>query len=79
MRVTQTAVTLDASGRPYIAFAVDVRRGAEWQDNDVVGCGYPQTGALFVKRGDGYRPAEILLGKDVEVAPSVCTPAKAAR
>ena len=77
VRVTQAAVTLDASGRAYMAFAVDVRRGTEWHENDVVGCAYTQTGALFVKHGVEYRPAEILLGKDVEVAPNVCTPAKA--
>lgn len=77
VRVTQSAVSIDASGRAYMAFAVDVRYGGEWQENDVVGCGYPQTGALFVKRGDSYRPAEILLGKDVPVAANVCTPAKA--
>jgi len=76
VRVPQAAPTLDASGRGYLAFAVDVRRGAEWHQDDVVGCAYPQTGALFVKRGDGYRPAEILLGKDVDVAPIVCTAAK---
>ena len=77
VRVTQTAVTLDANGRAYMAFAVDVRRGTEWHENDVIGCAYPQTGALFVKRGAEYRPAEILLGKDVEVAPHVCSPARA--
>ena len=77
VRVTQAAVTLDASGRPYMAFAVDVRRGTEWQENDVVGCAYTQSGALFVKRGDEYRPAEILLGKNAAVAPNVCMPAKA--
>lgn len=77
VRVTQTAVTLDASGRAYMAFAVDVRRGTEWHENDLIGCGYTQTGALFVKRGDAYRPAESLLGKDVEVAPDVCAPARA--
>ena len=76
VRVTQATPTPDASGRAYLPFAVDVRRGAEWHQNDVVGCAYPQTGALFVKRGDEYRPAEILLGKDVDVAPSVCTAAK---
>lgn len=77
VRVTQAAVTLDASGRAYMAFAVDVRHGTAWHENDVVGCAYTQTGALFVKRGDEYRPAEVLLGKDVDVAPNVCTPAKA--
>ncbi len=78
VRVTQAAVIRDASGRGYMTFAVDVRRGTEWQANEVVGCGYIQTGALFVKRGDAYHPAELLLGKDVEVASSVCTPAKIA-
>ena len=77
VRVTQAAATLDSSGRPYMAFSVDVRRGAEWQENDLVGCAYTQTGALFVKVGDDYRPAEILLGKDVAVAPNVCTAPKA--
>ena len=77
VRVTQTTTTLDASGRAYMAFAVDVRRGNEWHENDVVGCAYTQTGALFVKRGDEYRAADILLGKDADVAPNVCTPAKA--
>ena len=77
MRVTQAAPSVDSSGRAYMAFAVDVRRGTEWQENDLVGCAYTQTGALFVKRGDEYRPAEMLLGKDVAVAPNVCTPAKA--
>ena len=46
-------------------------------ENDVTGCAYTQTGALFVKFGDEYRAAEMLLGKDVAVAPNVCTPAKA--
>ena len=77
VRVTQAAATLDASGRAYMAFAVDVRRGAEWHENDFVGCAYTQTGALFVKRGDEYRPAESLLGKDADVAPNVCTAPKA--
>ena len=77
VRVTQAAVTLDANGRAYMAFAIDVRRGTEWHDNEVVGCAYPQSGALFVKRGAEYRPADILLGKDVDVAANVCAPGKA--
>ena len=77
VRVTQAAAALDTSGRAYMTFAVDVRRGSEWQQNDVVGCAYTQTGALFVKRADEYWPAELLLGKAVAVAPNVCTPAKA--
>ena len=75
VRVTQTEVSVDASGRAYMAFALDARRGKAWHENEVVGCAYTQTGALFVKRGTDYRSAEILLGKDVDVAPNVCTPA----
>ena len=77
VRVTQATATLDGKGRAYMAFAVDVRRGTRWHENDVVGCGYTQTGALFVKRGDEYRPAEILLGQAVDIAPGVCTSASA--
>lgn len=77
VRVTQTALTVDASGRAYMTFAVDVRYDSTWHENDVIGCAYTQTGALFVKRGDEFRPADVLLGKDVDVVPGVCTPAKA--
>ena len=44
-------------------FAIDVRWGSEWRENDVVGCAYLKNGDLFVKRGEEYRPAAILLGK----------------
>jgi hypothetical protein len=76
VRVTQATSTLDASGREYVPFAVDVRFGEEWRENDLVGCAYPKTGALFVKRGDEYRPAEILLGKSADPVPGVCVPGK---
>jgi hypothetical protein len=78
VRVTQAATTVDKNGRDYVPFAIDVRYGDEWTENDIVGCAYPKTGALFVKRGDDYRPAEILLGKSVDAAPGVCVAAKRA-
>lgn len=77
VRVTQTSPTVDPSGRAFLAFAVDVRYGEEWHENDIVGCAYPKTGALFVKRGDEFRPAEVLLGTNAEVAAGVCVAAKA--
>lgn len=61
----------------YMTFAVDVRYGSTWHENDVVGCAYPQTGALFVKRGDEFRPADVLLDHNVDVVAGVCAPAKA--
>jgi hypothetical protein len=76
VRITQATATLDRSGREYLAFAVDVRFGEEWRENDIVGCAYAKTGALFVKRGEEYRPAEILLGQNLEPVPGVCVQAK---
>ena len=61
-----------------VAFAVDVRFGTgEWTENDIVGCAYTANGELFVKKGDSYRPASFLLGKNVDSVAGVCEPARA--
>jgi hypothetical protein len=73
VRVLQTSTTLDKNGHPFVPFAVDVRFGSdEWHENDIVGCAYAGSGKLYVKRGDAYRPASFLLGKNEDVVPSVC-------
>lgn len=72
MRVTQTSASTDKRGRAFVAFSVDVRFGGEWRENDIVGCAYRGSGELFVKRGDSYRPAAFLLGKNLEPVPGVC-------
>lgn len=74
VRVLATTVTPDKAGRPYVAFAVDVRfiGSKDWRENDVVGCAYPKSGDLFVKRGDGYRPAAFLFGEKAPPVPGVC-------
>lgn len=72
VRVLGTTPSRDKSGRPFLAFAVDVRFGSEWHENDIVGCAYPASGDLFVKRGDAYRPAAFLLGKDAAPVAGVC-------
>ena len=78
VRITDTTVTMDKSKRPFLPFAIDVRFGsAEWRENDVVGCVYTASGALFVKNGDSYRPASFLLGKNVEPVAGVCEAAVA--
>ena len=77
VRVTQTALTRDAQGRDFMPFAVDVRFGGDWQQDDIVGCVYRASGHLFVKRGDSYFPAALLLGKEVGPAPGVCQAAPA--
>ncbi|HEY2512203.1 MAG TPA: hypothetical protein VGI39_15155 [Polyangiaceae bacterium] len=73
LRVTQATATRDKSGRSFVPFAIDVRfGGGEWHQGDIVGCAYVGSGDLFVKRGDEYRPAAFLLGKDAEPVAGVC-------
>jgi hypothetical protein len=79
VRVTQTTASADKAGRSFMAFAIDVRFGdGEWRANDIVGCAYTKSGELYVKRGDAYRPAVFLLGKNVDPVPGVCQAAPAA-
>lgn len=80
VRVTQTSASLDKAGRPFMAFAVDIKFGdGEWRADDIVGCAYTKSGELFVKRGDAYRPAAFLMGKNVDAVPGVCQAAAPAR
>jgi hypothetical protein len=72
VRVLQTTATLDKGGRPFVPFAVDVRFGSEWHENDIVGCAYTGSGNLYVKKGDAYRPASFLLGKNDDPVAGVC-------
>jgi hypothetical protein len=72
VRVIQSTVSLDKSGRAFVPFAIDVRFGSEWHDDDIVGCVYRESGDLFVKKGDSYRPSAFLLGKNVEPVAGVC-------
>lgn len=72
LRVTQVTPAVDAAGRPFMTFAIDVRWGDDWRDNDIVGCAYLKSGDLFVKRGEEFRSAAILLGKPADPAPGVC-------
>lgn len=72
MRITSPEMSTDKSGKAFLAFAIDVRFGSEWRENDIVGCVYAPQGDIFVKRGDAYRPAAFLLGENVEPVPGVC-------
>jgi hypothetical protein len=77
IRVTQAEPTRDKRGGSFLAFAIDVRFGGEWQKDDIVGCVYAGSGDLFVKRGDRYRPAAFLFGKRADPVVGVCEPAPA--
>lgn len=77
VRVPQTTLSRDAQGREFVPFAVDIRYGkGKWQ-TDTVGCAYRTSGNLFVKIGDAYYPAVLLLGKQVDPVAAVCQSAAA--
>lgn len=71
LRILQTTVSKDKQGRAFVSYVVDVRYGDEWHD-DISGCVYRGSGKIFVQRGDEYRPAEFLLGKNVKPVSGVC-------
>ena len=77
VRVLQSTLSRDKNGRAFVGFAIDVRFGSEWRRDDIVGCVYRESGDIFVKKGDAYRPAAFLLGKNVEPVAGVCQAAAA--
>lgn len=75
VRVTSPEPLVDATGRAFLPFAIDVRFRAGWKEGDLTGCAYVASGELFVKRGEAHRPASILLGKNVKPVEGVCVAA----
>jgi hypothetical protein len=75
----------DAAGIGFLRFAVDARHGfvapddeSQWRLATIVGCVYLDRNQVFVKKGDEYRPAGFLLGKNVKAAAeTTCQPAQA--
>jgi hypothetical protein len=73
LRVLATTLSHDKSGRAFVPFAIDIRfSGQDWQKDDIVGCAYRESGNLFVKTGDSYRPASFMLGKPADPVAGVC-------
>lgn len=73
IRVLSASTTKDPQGKSFVAFAVDVRfGGGEWTKDDILGCAYRDTGDLFVKIGEAYRPSAVLLGKDLPAVAGAC-------
>ncbi len=77
VRVTQATGTPDKDGRQFLTYAIDARFGSEVHADDIVGCVYPASGAIFVKSGDEYRPAAFLLGKKADPVAGACETAPA--
>jgi hypothetical protein len=67
----------DTAGRTFVRFAIDEHHGyrkataadeASWRLAAVTGCVYLDKSEVFVKKGDQYRPAAVLLGKNLQPA-----------
>ena len=78
----------DGRGAEFLTFAVDERSGAiapraaddaaRWRKDAIVGCVYPARGEVFIKRGDKFFAAGLLLGRKITAADdTVCRPAPA--
>jgi hypothetical protein len=77
VRILDEQPSKDALGNAFVRFAVDVRHGfaapvdgdeSRWQLATITGCAYLDRSQVFVKKGDEYRPAAFLLGKNVKAA-----------
>ena len=88
VRVPDGARSTDGRGAEFLAFAVDERSGAiapraaddaaRWRKDAIVGCVYPARGEVFIKRGDKFFGAGLLLGQKTAPADeAVCRPAPA--
>jgi hypothetical protein len=65
----------DSQGRTFVRFAVDERRSSEWRRNAMVGCAYPDDGAVFIKSGARMQSAAQYLGQGGPRATIECTAA----
>jgi hypothetical protein len=87
VRILDWVPTADAQGARFLTFAIDARFGLRaketdseegWRKDAITGCVYPDTGEVFVRRGETYYPAAMLLGKTTKAAPDrVCRSAPA--
>lgn len=76
----------DAQGSTFVRFAVDAHHGfnapedgdeSRWQLATITGCAYLGSSQVFVQRGNEYRPAAFLLGKNLKAAAeTTCQPAQ---
>jgi len=73
VRVLDRERSTDGRGAEFVAFAVDeasgvfARRAADdsrgWRKDAIVGCVYPARDEIFIKRGDKFFAAGLLLGR----------------
>ena len=82
-RVRVLARGTDREGAAFVSFAIDEKRGVwrrKWRNSRWLGCVYPRSGKIFVKRGKRFFAHTILIGKRSRPRPAgTCTPAASAQ
>jgi len=86
VRILDDHASKDAQGNGFVRFSIDARYGfhsaeaeAPWRLDTITGCAYLDRSQVFVKKGDEYRPAAFLLGKNARAAAdTTCQPERAA-
>lgn len=77
VRILDEQPRKDTAGDAFVRFAVDARHGYRadgedgedgWRLSTITGCVYLDRKQVFVQKGDEFRPAAILLGKNVKAA-----------
>jgi hypothetical protein len=79
VRVQEAGPFKDKEGARFMTFAIDSAHGyraksktgvpeGEWGRDSHTGCVYPDSGDIYIKVGDSYRGASLLLGKNTPVA-----------
>jgi len=75
VRVLEGGPKKDPQGRTFIRFAVDEKRFKGWSQNAIVGCAYPDEGAVFIQRGETVQSAAQYLGEEGPATTTECTAA----
>jgi hypothetical protein len=84
VRVLDGERSTDGRGGEFVAFAVDEHSGrlvardddsSHWRKDAIVGCVYPARDEVFIKRGDKFFGAGLLLGQKTSADDVVCRPA----
>ena len=85
VRLLDRERSTDGRGAEFVAFAIDERSGGfapddddsrGWRKDAIVGCVYPARDEIFIKRGDKFFAAGLLLGQRTAAADeAVCHPA----
>lgn len=80
VRIDAVSPETDGKGAAFFTFAVDERvrfpDDTVWNRDAMVGCVYPESGAIFVRSGTSFRPAaHALFKKTAPAAAHICTAA----